>query len=79
MIPFNARKQQKLIILISHFISSADWYKDRFSDSELDELENPKPKSTTTKRPTRVRGSLRRKPQPKVVKEPEPEEEEEEA
>lgn len=46
------------------------------TDAELDELENPKPKSTTTKRPTRVRGSLRRKPQPKVVKEEEEEEEE---
>ncbi|SPP85617.1 protein obstructor-E [Drosophila guanche] len=53
----------------------ADWYKDRLTDAELDELENPKPKSTTTKRPPRVRGPSRRKPTPKVVKEEQQEEE----
>ncbi|EDW88732.1 protein obstructor-E [Drosophila yakuba] len=55
----------------------ADWYKDRLTDKELDELENPKPKTTTTKRPPRVRGQSRRKPQPKRV-EPEQDKEEEE-
>jgi len=41
----------------------ADWYKDRLTDAELEELENPKPK---VKKPARVRGPSRRK-QPKVV------------
>ncbi|XP_011202016.1 protein obstructor-E [Bactrocera dorsalis] len=37
----------------------ADWYKDRLTDAELEELENPKPK---TKKPQRTRGPSRRKP-----------------
>lgn len=48
----------------------ADWYKDRLTDAELDELENPKPKSTT-----RPKGPQRqRKPRPtkaRVVEEDE--------
>lgn len=38
--------------------NSADWYKDRLTDAELEELENPKPKE---KKPQRVRGPSRRK------------------
>lgn len=35
---------------------SVDWYKDRLSDAQLDELENPKPQPAT-----RVKGAQRRK------------------
>lgn len=41
---------------------SADWYKDRLTDAQLDELENPKPVSKT-----RVKGPSRRKPAKKTV------------
>lgn len=42
-----------------HFIFrnfSVDWYKDRLTDAQLDELENPKPPPTA-----RVKGVQRRK------------------
>lgn len=32
--------------LIIYFQFSADWYKDRLTDAQLDELENPKPAPT---------------------------------
>ncbi|XP_073823985.1 obstructor-B [Musca autumnalis] len=38
----------------------ADWYKDRLTDAELEELENPKPKEK--KKPQRTRGQSRRRP-----------------
>lgn len=41
-----------------HYIFSTDWYKDKLTDAELDELENPKPK---VKNPQRTKGSSRRK------------------
>lgn len=46
---------------------SADWYKGRLTDAELDELENPKPKVTKkSQRPARPAEALsRRKFQPK--------------
>ncbi|KAM7354274.1 obstructor-B [Cochliomyia hominivorax] len=46
----------------------ADWYKDRLTAAELEELENPKPKE---KKPQRVRGPSRRKPARVVVEEEE--------
>lgn len=53
-------KQIKENLKITHifFLNSADWYKDRLTDAELEELENPKPKE---KKPQRVRGPSRRK------------------
>ncbi|XP_037927321.1 protein obstructor-E [Teleopsis dalmanni] len=48
----------------------ADWYKDRLTDVELEELENPKPK---VKKPQRTRGPSRRK-QTKVAQEEDEEE-----
>lgn len=38
------------------YYNSADWYKDRLTDAQLDELENPKPANKT-----RVKGPSRRK------------------
>uniref|UniRef100_A0A1B0AT80 Chitin-binding type-2 domain-containing protein n=1 Tax=Glossina palpalis gambiensis TaxID=67801 RepID=A0A1B0AT80_9MUSC len=37
----------------------ADWYKDRLTDAQLEELENPKPKQE--KKPQRIRGASKRK------------------
>lgn len=55
--------------MISNF--STDWYKDRLTDAELEELENPKPKAKPTKagsKPPRRRASRPpRKNQPKPV------------
>lgn len=48
--------------MITYFGCSADWYKDRLTDAQLDELENPKPVSKT-----RVKGPSRRKPAKKTV------------
>jgi len=50
----------------------ADWYKDRLTDAQLEELENPKP---VTKKPPRTRGPSRRKPTKRVETEEEEEEE----
>jgi len=41
----------------------ADWYKDRLTDAQLDELENPKPPPST-----RVKGAQRRKPSRKPAR-----------
>lgn len=46
-----------------HLLFSADWYKDRLTDAQLDELENPKPPPTT-----RVKGVQRRKPSRKPTR-----------
>lgn len=43
------------------FFFSADWYKDRLTDKQLDELENPP--TTTTSKPKVKKGSSRRKHQ----------------
>lgn len=42
---------------MKNYVCSADWYKDRLTDAQLDELENPKPVVKT-----RVKGPSRRKP-----------------
>ncbi|XP_055857479.1 protein obstructor-E isoform X1 [Episyrphus balteatus] len=45
----------------------ADWYKDRLTDAQLDELENPKPKPRDPSRPTRPqRKRITRPTQPPV-------------
>ncbi|XP_065356154.1 protein obstructor-E [Calliphora vicina] len=64
-------EQKKLCEWSRNVPECADWYKDRLSDAELEELENPKPKA---KKPTRVRGPHRRKNAPVVAKEEEEEE-----
>lgn len=50
-----------------NFCFSADWYKDRLTDAELDELEHPKPKPKPAAA-TRPPGPIRRRPskKPKV-------------
>lgn len=56
----------------------ADFYKDRLTDAELEELENPKPKTTKAPR-TKGTGSSRRRPsRPQRQRQPEPVEEVEE-
>lgn len=45
-------------VFVSVF-NSADWYKDRLTDKQLDELENPPPPST--EKPKIKKGSSRRK------------------
>jgi hypothetical protein len=63
-------------IIISHY--SADFYKDRLTDEQLEELENPK---TTTAKPKKTKGSVashRRRPsRPQSRKVAEEEEKEE--
>ncbi|XP_055381959.1 protein obstructor-E [Condylostylus longicornis] len=51
----------------------ADWYKDKLTDAELDELENPKPKKPKTKGPS----NRRKQPKAKIVVVEEDEEAEE--
>jgi len=57
------------------FISSADFYKDRLTDAELEELENPKttPKPKKTGAPVPQRRRPSRPPPKKVASEEEDE------
>lgn len=52
-----------LISLHLFCVFSEDWYKDRLTDAQLDELENPKPKTTKgPATPIRRKQSSRRQP-----------------
>jgi hypothetical protein len=52
------------------YIFSADWYKDRLTDAELEELEFPK----TTPKPSKSPGASRRRPsRPRKQQKPEEE------
>lgn len=53
-------------------IISADWYKDRLTDKQLDELENP---PTTTEKARLKKVSHRRKHRPQSQQQPQEEEE----
>lgn len=61
--------QFNIYTFLLFFLCSADWYKDRLTDAQLDELENPKPVAKT-----RVKGPSRRKQAKKPVEEEEDEE-----
>lgn len=59
--------------------SSKDFYKDRLTDAELEELENPKPKVKPTKGPNSARRPSRPSRPTKREKQLEVEEEDDEA
>lgn len=56
-----------VLCLTLTFMFSADWYKDRLSDKELDALENPTTPAPPKREPTKI--VRRRKPARKQQKE----------